>query len=125
MRTIFCILLLGAIALVAAPDTDITGKWSGSFHMTRPNGETKDSTAVLMLKQMGTEISGSVGPNEEEQHPVTKGKIEGNKITLTAEDEGRSIQFDLVLAADRITGEAHMNHDGETMNAKLDVSRAK
>jgi hypothetical protein len=125
MRTILVTLLLGAMALVAAPDADITGKWSGSFNITRPDGETKGSTAVLLLKQTGSEITGSVGPNEEEQHPVTKGKIEGNKLTLVAEDEGRSIQFDLVLAADRITGEAHMTFEGQTTTAKLDVTRAK
>jgi hypothetical protein len=125
MRTIFSILLLGLIALVAAPDTNITGKWSGSFNLTRPDGETKDSTALLMLKQSGNEVSGSVGPNEEEQHAITKGTIAGDKITLEAEDEGRVIRFELVLAADRITGEAQMTNDGQTTKAKLDVTRAK
>jgi len=125
MRTIFSMMLLGVIALVAAPDTDISGKWSGSFNLTRPDGETKDSTAVLLLKQTGTEISGSVGPNEEEQHAITKGSIAGDKITLEAADEGRVIRFELVVAADRITGEANMTNEGQTMKAKLDVTKVK
>ena len=91
MRTFFSIMLLGAMALVAAPDANITGKWSGSFNITRPDGETKDSTAVLLLKQTGSEITGSVGPNEEEQHPVTKGNIEGDKLTLEART--RAVRF--------------------------------
>jgi hypothetical protein len=125
MRTIFSIMLLGVIALVAAPDSNVSGKWSGSFNLTRPDGETKDSTAVLLLKQTGTEISGSVGPNEEEQHAITKGSIAGDKITLEAADEGRVIRFDLVLAGDRITGEANMTNEGQTTKAKLDVTRVK
>lgn len=125
MRTIVCILFLGVFALVAAPDTNITGKWSGTFNMTSSDGQTKDGTALLLLKQTGSEITGSVGPSEDEQHKITKGKIEGDKITLLVEDEGHTIKFDLLVAAERITGEANMSHEGETAKAKLDVTRAK
>jgi hypothetical protein len=44
-----------------------------------------------------------VGLNADEQAPIQKGKIEGNKITMEAEHHGRLIKFDLVVAADRIT----------------------
>jgi len=124
MQTTLCILLLGAVALVAAPDNNISGKWSGSFVITR-DGETKDATAVLVLKQTGSEVTGTVGPNEDEQHAITTGKIDGDKITLTAANEGMVIKFDLVLAADRITGDVNMARDGETAKAKIDVTRAK
>jgi hypothetical protein len=39
--------------------------------------------------------------------------------------EGRTIKFDLVLAADRITGDVNMVRDGQTAKAKIDVTRAK
>jgi hypothetical protein len=67
-----------------------------------------------------------LGPNEDEQFVIQKGKIEGDKITLEADHGGHTLKIDLVLAADRITGEAHMStDDGQTMTGKLDVSRAK
>jgi len=125
VRTILCILMLGALALVAAPDTNVTGKWSGSFKMTRSDGETSDGPALLLLKQAGSEITGSVGPTQDEQHAITKGKIEGEKISLLVEDDGRTIKFALLLAADRITGDADVSHEGETAKAKIDVTRAK
>jgi hypothetical protein len=115
---------LGAVGLVAAPDTNITGKWTGSFSITGPDG-SKDGNAVLMLKQTGNEVTGTVGPSEDEQYTIKTGKLDGDKITLLVEDEGRSIKFDLVLAADRITGDADLSHDGQTAKAKLDVTRAK
>jgi hypothetical protein len=93
--------------------------------MSGPNGETKDGTALLILKQTGGDISGTVGPNEDEQFAIQKGKIEGDKITLEADHDGHPMKIELVLAADRITGEAHMDADGQTMKAKIDVSRAK
>jgi hypothetical protein len=125
MKTLLCFLVLAALAGVAFADGNVTGKWTGSFNMTGPNGETKETTALLLLNQNGTDITGTVGPDEDERITIQKGKIEGDKITLEAEQDGRSIKFDLVLAADRITGDASMSGEGQTAKAKLDVSRSK
>jgi len=64
--------------------------------ITGPDGSSKESTAFLKLKQNGTEITGSVGPNEDEQHPIQKGKVDGNKIVLETQDvnNNRVIKFD-------------------------------
>jgi hypothetical protein len=119
MRNLLCILVLAALAGAATIDVDVTGKWSGSFKVTSENGETKETTALLMLNQSGAEITGTVGPNEGDQAAIQKGKIEGDKITLEAEHDGHTVKFDLVLAADRITGEANMSGDGQTAKAKV------
>jgi hypothetical protein len=124
MRTFLCFLVLAALTVAAVADVDVSGKWSGTFNMTGPDGD-KDGTAVLILKQSGTDITGTVGPGEDEQFPIQKGKIEGDKITLEADHDGHTMKIDLVLADDRITGEAHMDAEGQTLKAKIDVSRAK
>lgn len=126
MRTLLCLLVLALAGMASADDVNVTGKWSGTFNITHANGETENSTALLVLKQTGGEITGTVGPDEERQLAIKKGRIEGAKITLEADNEGRTIQFALVLAADHITGEASMvEDDGGTGKAKLDVTRAK
>jgi len=125
MKTLACFLLLLGLALSAAA-ADITGNWSGTFNMTRSDGESNEGEALLVLKQNGSEITGSVGPNESERIPIAKGKIEGDKITLeTAGGEGPAIKFELVLEGDHIKGDASGSHDGQTMKAKLDVTRVK
>jgi hypothetical protein len=125
MKVFACCLLLLRLALSAAA-ADITGKWSGSFNITRPDGETKEAEAVLVLQQNGSEITGSVGPNESERYPIAKGKIDGDKITLeSAEGEGPAIKFNLVLEGDHIKGDASASHEGQTMTAKLDLTRVK
>jgi hypothetical protein len=125
MKTLLCILVLAALAGAATAD-EVTGKWSGSFNATHSNGETKESTATFILKQSGTDITGTVGPDESDQVAIQKGKIEGSKITLEAEHQGHVVKFALVLAgADRMTGEAQMSGEGETATAKVDVSRTK
>jgi hypothetical protein len=125
MKIVLLFTVMAALAGVASADVDVTGKWSGSFNATNPNGETNESTAFLVLKQSGAEITGTAGPNENEQFPILKGKIDGNKITLEADHDGRLMKFDLVLASGRIVGEAQMSRDGQTMKAKIDVGRAK
>ena len=122
---IFAGLFLVLVLTMSASAADATGKWTGSFNVTRSDGDTKESSAVIVLKQNGSELTGSAGPNEDEQHPIQKGKIEGGKITLEVEDDGTVIKFELALAGDHITGEANGSHDGQTMKAKLDLTRAK
>jgi hypothetical protein len=125
MKALLCGFLLVSSALVAAAaGTDITGKWSGSFDINGPDGVRND-TAFLILKQAGSEITGSVGPNEDQQFPIIKGKIDGEKITIEADHEGSTIKLALVLAEGHIKGDASMEMNGENATAKLDVTRVK
>ena len=126
MRTLLYFLVPAVfVAGIVVADANVTGKWTGSFNSIGPDGEARESTTIMMLKQSGSEITGTFGPNESEQSMVVKGKIDGDKISLIAEAEGRTVHFDLVLAADRITGDMNMVHSGQTAKAKLDVTRSK
>jgi hypothetical protein len=124
MRTIACILLLGALTLVAVADTNVTGKWTGNFKVSG-DGDGGDSTAVLLLKQSGSEVTGSVGPNEGEQHQITKGKIDGDKITLECAEGSMVIKLDLVLAENRITGDVNAAGEGRMLKGKIEVKRER
>ena len=113
MRTLLCFLMLTALTSIALADANVTGKWSGSFNTMGPNGEARESTALLVLKQTGPDITGTAGPTEDEQFAIQKGKIEGDKVTLEVDHDGHTMKFDLVLAADRLTGEAKVSRDGK------------
>ena len=125
MRTLLLFIVVAALAGIAIADTNVTGKWSGSFNVMDENGGTKESTAVLILKQSGSEITGTVGPDEGEQHAITKGMIDGDKITLESADGNVSIKLDLALAGDRITGNVNAVGEGRNIKGKIDVTRAK
>ena len=125
MKKLLGALLLSGLCLCAA-DVNVTGKWSGSFiDVSRPGGDSGGSSALLDLKQDGRDITGTVGPNEENRLPIQKGKIEGDKITLEVMQHGSVMKFDLVVDGDHIKGEANASHDGESLKAKIDVTRAK
>ncbi len=122
MRRIAGILTLAVFWVAAAAGADVSGKWTGTFKATAPDGQTREGTAVLVLKQTGVTITGTAGPDESEQHALTKGKIDGDKIALETDD---GVKLDLVLAGERITGDVTITRDNGTIKAKLDVGRAK
>ena len=122
MKRIVCCLLLSVVSLLA----DVSGKWSGSFDITTPDGETKADTAVLNLKQDGNKITGTAGPNEEKQFDIKTGKIDGDKIALeVVMEDGGVLTFDLKLDEDHIKGDVKGQMGDEKMSAKIDVTRVK
>ena len=122
MKRILCCLLLAALSLFA----DVSGKWSGSFDITGPDGQTKPDTAFLNLKQDGNKISGTAGPNEQKQFNIKTGQIDGDKITMEVEmEDGGVLSFDLKVDADHIKGDVKGQMGDEKMTAKMDVTRVK
>lgn len=121
MRTLL-LLLLSTVLLSAA---DITGTWSGTAELTR-DGETTTSTALLILRQSGASITGTVGPNAGDRHAITKGTVDGSAVTLdftVAEHELR-ITLLLKLEGEKLSGEVKARGpNGEQMNGKMDLSR--
>jgi hypothetical protein len=115
-------LALFLVSVVTASE-DLTGKWSGSFIITSSDGETKDELAYMVLKQNGTELTGTAGPNAETQWPIQKGKVEGNKVTFEVQSNEPVIKFDLKLVDGHLKGEAKAEHEGKSMKAAVDVQR--
>jgi hypothetical protein len=124
MRLLLCAVLLAVLGSSAAAAADVTGKWTGSFKII--SGDGQDETALLVLKQTGTAISGTVGPNEDEQHAITRGSIDGDKITIEVVDGETRVKLDLVLTGERIVGDVAVNgEEGRSLKGKIDVKRAK
>jgi len=126
MKTFLCLMALAALVL-AAPAGDLSGKWTGTFNISIPDGSVRESEIIMTLKQTGTELTGTAGPQEGEQFPIRNGKVAGDKITFEVErsDVSQVIKFDLALAGDRIKGGASLTREGETRTAKVDMGRAK
>jgi hypothetical protein len=121
MKTLACTLLIALFAMTAFA-ADVTGKWSGTF---APEGENP-SGAFVVLKQSGTTLTGTAGPDAEQQWPITNGKIQGNKITgEVASPEGMVFKMDLTVTGDQIKGEVNATRDGQPMKAKVELTRQK
>jgi hypothetical protein len=121
LRALLLITLASALTALAA---DATGTWTGDL-ISQRDGEERKSSAHLVLKQDGTQITGTAGPGVDEQHPILKGKIEGSKLTFEVEREGGVISFVLTQEGDEIKGDITMQRDSGTRTAKLAVKRQK
>jgi hypothetical protein len=64
-RLMFLCLLLFASAAANAGAADVTGRWNVTISL---GGET--ITGVALLKQTADEVTGSIGPDERNQHPL-------------------------------------------------------
>jgi len=120
MKTLLCLSFLALGALSAAADVNVTGKWTGTFQEVAPGNSTH--TALVVLKQDGTSITGSVGPDENERYEIRKGTIDGNKIKLEIAEEEHTIYIELVLDGDHMQGDAHA---GDDKRAHLDLKRER
>ena len=93
------------LALMAGSAADIKGKWDGTLTGERPDGTKSEDTALLILDQKDTTVTGSVGSGESDRHPITSGTIEGNKVTLVANrEDGRELRIELTVDGDQIKG---------------------
>jgi hypothetical protein len=113
-----------APVFTASAAADITGKWTGSFVITGPDGESRDESAVIDIKQTGTELTGTAGPNADKQYTILKGKVDGNKVTFEVQAEVPLIKFEMTLVDGHLKGEAVVNIEGQTRKATLDLQRA-
>ncbi len=124
MKLLSCLFLILAIALTAAA-ADVTGKWSGTFTVTGPDGSAGDANpAFLILKQSGSTMTGTAGPEEAEQFPIENPKLEGNKLSGTVKpSDGATYVVSLTVNGDRMAGDLTITQGSQTVKGKIDLKR--
>jgi hypothetical protein len=98
------LLLLASVSSALA--ADITGKWKGPMEGT-------GADVVLDLKADGATVTGTVSDSEGKPRPITKGTLDGDKISLTVSSEYQGNPITLL-----VTGTV----SGETMNLKIQTA---
>jgi hypothetical protein len=126
MKLLFCLFLFSAMAITGAA-ADITGKWSGTFTVLGPGGQPETpSSAMMVVKQTGSTLTGTGGPNENEQWPIQSGKVTGNIITVqVTSPEGAVYNLIMTVAGDEVAGDAVVTHDGQSQKARVEFKRIK
>jgi hypothetical protein len=120
-RILLFLFVCVALPFIAAA-ADVSGKWSGSF--TPENGD--GGSAYVILKQSGATITGSGGPDANNQWPGLHGAIDGNKVSFEVKstDDGTVYKGSLVLSGDHLKGDvAFTTGDGTSGKATLDLTR--
>jgi hypothetical protein len=119
MKNLIAILLLTATAFAG----DVTGKWSGSFKV---EGGDHDIPQVFTLKQQGKTVTGSGGPEADEQYPIETGTVEGASVQFELTSGDWKFEYDLKQSdADHLQGGLKLTKLNETRHAKVSLARVK
>ena len=113
------LLTFAAAGLMAA---DATGTWTGT--LTKSDG-SDPGPALLVLKQEGVKLTGTAGPDANEQHAIENGKAENGTLTFEVPRENGVMKFTLKQEGDEIKGDITRERDGEKQTAPLALKRDK
>jgi hypothetical protein len=80
---------------------DVTGKWTGSLDLNTGN----HGAAYVQLKQQGDTITGTQGPSEDRQFPITSGRIDGGQVTIEARPGAAVLRLTMKLEGNKLTGD--------------------
>jgi len=114
------VVVLLAVSAIAG---DVTGKWSGTF---RVDGGDHTVPQLFILKQQGTALTGSGGPNVGEQYPIENGRIDADEIKFEITTGEWKFAYDLKqVGPDALNGELKLQTVGDSRNAKVSLTRVK
>jgi hypothetical protein len=103
-------MLLSAFGLVLMAITAVAADVAGSWHITITTAEGTIN-GLGTLKQTGDEVTGWVGPSENDPITVSGKFKEGKLILKTLPEPGRTVAFDeVVLTIDRDTMSGAIEH---------------
>ena len=122
MKFVAALVIVFALTLSAGA-MDLTGTWSGSLKVTTPDGQAQDDSIHMILKQDGAKLTGTAGPSADQQMPIDKGVVTGNKATMEVAVGNGTFKFDLTLDADHLKGDVTLSGGPEPMKAKVDATR--
>lgn len=118
MKRLFLMVLVAAVAFAG----ELTGKWSGSFDTVGPDGSTRPGPAYMDLKLSEGVVTGTAGPDLEDQKPISNGKLEGKNLTFdVVREPGAVIKFDLTFDGESIKGTASAEKEGQKLQAKVEL----
>ncbi len=114
---------------------DFTGKWSGKNTFVQA-GAKQENAAYAILKQEGTSLTGTIGPDATHQWPISNAKFEATKdgqtllFTLEHTSTGSdpisfTATYNLRLVNAHLVGHAKMMADGTTSDFEIDLQRVK
>ena len=118
MKRLILVLLVSALALSAA---EVTGKWSGTWE-TSPDGGP--GPHYMVLRQDGTAVTGTAGPDAGQQMAIRNGKVDGNRLTFDiGVAGGPSLKFEFKVDGDKMDGQAVLDMGGKQQTLKLAAKR--
>jgi hypothetical protein len=87
--------------------SEATGTWSAVAETRFPNGNVETHDLTFVFKQSGSELTGSMGPNTQQQFPIENGKVVSDTLTFDCKwGNGALLHLRLVNKGQTMEGQA-------------------
>jgi len=117
------VIVLIVLLVIRAAAVDVTGTWSGTFKVS---GGDHNVPQIIILKQDGNKLTGSAGPDAEEQYPIENGKVEGDRVRFELTSGEWRFGYDLKREGqDEMKGDIELKSVGSRRTAVVSLSRTK
>ena len=116
---ILVIALLFILGLVVG---DVSGNWHGSF---RVDGGDHDVPQLLTLRQDGTKLTGTGGPDATERYPISNGQVNGDRVTFELTTGDWKFFYDLRSSGQQMSGKLTLKSMNESRSAEVSLKKAQ
>jgi hypothetical protein len=105
--------LLSSLLVLAflAATVNLSGVWTGAFR-----GGDSDIPQLFTLKQQGTKVTGTGGPDSTEQYQVLNGSVTGDVVKFEVDNGQRKFLY-------RLKGTDRYDHASRTRSSRIDIRR--
>ncbi len=117
-RLLAIVLVLVATAMAG----DLTGKWSGSF---KADGADHVVPQLFIFKQDGNKLTGSGGPDQNEQYPIENGKIDGSRVRFELTTGEWRFTYDLRMDGPKLAGDLELKGINDRRTAKVSLTETQ
>lgn len=122
-RALAISLLMVVVCSICAMASEVAAKWSGTF---KASGGDHVIPQIVILKQEGNKLTGSAGPNAEEQYPIENGRIEGDRVRFELTSGEWRFSYDLRRTGeDEMKGNLELTSVNNRRTAVVSLSRVK
>lgn len=101
---------------------NVTGRWSGRF---RVDGGDHDIPQLFLIKQNGNNIAGTGGPNEAEQYPLEKARINDDHLRFELTTGEWKFAYDLKVDGTKMTGNLELKSVNDVRIAKVSLTKVE
>jgi hypothetical protein len=120
MKKLIAIVILWTMSAAAG---DLSGKWSGVFKV---DGGDHDIPQLFILKQSGNVLTGSGGPDAQEQYPIENGRVDGGSVKFEVTTGEWRLVYDLKQTeAEALKGNLQLKSINNARTARVSLHKNK
>jgi hypothetical protein len=111
------------LCVASAAAGDLTGKWSGTFKV---DGADHDIPQRFILKQNEKVLTGSGGPDAQEQYPIENGQVDGDHVRFEITTGEWKFAYDLKQTQQGgLKGSLKLKSINDSRTAKVSLSKTQ